>query len=293
MAPEVGAGNRKERKHKVPLRAKTLGRRKARFGNAVKSPEQKPVRVRRTRSSTFSSQYATTSDGSNPGSRNAVIKTARPPRHAQLKAAVVALGTERTTPITRRLRPRPRGSETSSGSTEVDADQEDNGDDETASPASSRQLRQSDSVSTSEVRDRRAKREALRAMQNDDMSSDDSYGHPGRKSASSSRGGGLSDMRTLMPSASSPSAAVQRKASLRTRSGSRSGALAQTRKNSSTAVQLGDHIDIDLPPLNGNVDSTSSRTRSGKAFGDIQERSESSNDLDEDDDEESRWGPGE
>lgn len=62
---------------------------------------------------------------------------------------------------------------------------------------------------------------------------------------------------------------------------------------------LGDPIEIDSPQRNGGEICTRSRTRSGKAFGDIQERSESSNDVDddsmeEDDGEETGgWGAGE
>jgi hypothetical protein len=63
---------------------------------------------------------------------------------------------------------------------------------------------------------------------------------------------------------------------------------------------LGDPIEIDSPPpSNDDICTRSRTTRSGRAFGDIQERSESSNDVDDDsmdeDDEEEPggWGAGE
>lgn len=288
--PGQSTVNRKERKHKAPLRPKAVGRRKARFDNAVKSPEQKAMRIVRTRSSTVSSQYATTSEGSNPPSRD-VNSNASQPRPLQLQKAIPTSGFERSTPITRRLRPRTRGSASSSASTEVDADREDNGDDDSVSADSSRHRRQSDSKSLRELRDRRAKREALRALQVDDLSSDDSVDQTCRHSASS-RIGMYRRPRALTVQASSPSAAEMRKTSLRARSGSRSATTTRSRKNSTPAL-LDDAIDIDSPP----AETTSSRTRSGKAFGDIQERSESSNDLDDDsmdgdDNDDSGWGPG-
>jgi hypothetical protein len=169
--PQPGTANRKDRKLKTTIRPKGAGRRdirKARFDNTVKSPEQKMTRLRRTRSSTVSSQYATTSDGSNNPSHEVDL---RKPRHPP-RRPVPTSGVERT-PIIRRLRPRAHGSASSNGSTEVDADQEDNADDEPVSASSSRQLRRADSTSTRETRDRRAKREALRTMQPDDTSSDD------------------------------------------------------------------------------------------------------------------------
>lgn len=172
---QPGTANRKERKLKITIRPKGTERRdvrKARFDNTLKSPEQKVARLRRTRSSTVSSQYATTSDGSNNPSHELNL---RKPRHPSRRPAPSAAGVERT-PMIRRLRPRTRGSASSNGSTEVDADQEDNADDESVSAGSSRQLRRPDSASTRATHDRRAKQEALRSMQPDDTSSDEDTG---------------------------------------------------------------------------------------------------------------------
>lgn len=277
-APDrTGLGNvpRKERKHKVLTRPKGVSRRdmrRARFESAVKSPEQKTTRLMRTRSSTVSSQYATTSDGSNASAHDVDLRP-RNSRQPSLRVAMATSSVERATPIIRRLRPRTRGSVGSSASTEVDADQEDNADEEPVSGGSSYQLQQSESVSTREMRDRRAKREALRALQADDASSDMDTDHD-----------------QYSPSANNGS----NKPSLR---GSSSSAR-RTRKSptASSTSPSDDAIEIDSPSANGSPGPSSRTTRSGRAFGDIQDRSGSSNDLDdsmdEDNDEFSGWAAG-
>ncbi|KLT39753.1 kinase-like protein [Cutaneotrichosporon oleaginosum] len=264
--PPLDAVNRKERQAKISVRPKGTGRRdtrKARFDQTVKSPSQKATRLRQTRSSTVSSQYATTSDGSNDPSCEVDLR--KPPRHPPRRAVSIVSGVERT-PIARRLRPRTRGSASSNGSTEVDADQEDNADAESVSAGNSRQFKRSESTSTRETLDRRAKREALRAMQPDSSSNEEES----------------NDEQDIDHSTSPPS--QQRRCSSRTRSGSRSGPVTRSRQNSTHAkVLLGDPIQIDSPPHSDvDVCTRSRTTRSGRAFGDIQERSESTDDVDDD-----------
>ncbi|BEI99508.1 hypothetical protein CcaverHIS631_0405510 [Cutaneotrichosporon cavernicola] len=151
---QLSTANREQRKPKATIRPKGPKRRevqKTRFDKAVKSPEQKLARVRRTRSSTVSSQYATTSDGSNNPSHETDL---RQPRHPPRRPT-----TAEGTPTIRRLRPRTRRN---AGS-----------DDESVPAGSSRQLCQSDLTVTRETRDRRAKREAMRVMQAEDTNSSD------------------------------------------------------------------------------------------------------------------------
>ncbi|BEJ14772.1 hypothetical protein CspHIS471_0405390 [Cutaneotrichosporon sp. HIS471] len=241
---QLSTANREQRKPKAIIRPKGATRRevqKTRFDKAVKSPEQKLTRVRRTRSSTVSSQYATTSDGSNNPSHEADL---RQPRHPPRRPT-----TAEGTPTIRRLRPRTRRN---AGS-----------DDESVSAGSSQQLCQSELTVTRETRDRRAKREALRVMQAEDTNSSDEN---------------ASDTASSMPRSQ------QRRGSLRTGSGSRNGPVTRSRQNSANAKMLLDvAIEIDSsPPGADDVCTRSRTTRSGRAFGDIQDRSESSNDVDDD-----------
>lgn len=244
----------------VKPRGKGLGR-KARFGPNIKSPEH-PTTALARRSSTASSAYATTTDGSEGDELSTPLKTRSLQRSRQQVLSGEAANV-RSTPLVRRLRPRARGRVASSASTEVDADAEDNGDGVESGPTSSSSAprRSKDSGKSRDQPERHAKREAMKAIRQESPASVVEDALSGDMDEGSC---GLACSALMAPPEpiSSPV---------------KSGRSGRLRKSSSLSQRPhADDIDVD-----DEAPSSVRTTRSVKVFGDMELRDGSPIDIDD------------
>lgn len=230
-----GESSRKSKGRNTKPRAKTVQRadgRHARFGDNVLSP-----------SGTRLTRRSSTTDSAGEGPSTPLR---RPPIRSMLSGPKDTLDGVRSTPLIRRLRPRNRRPTKSGASTEVDADDEDNGDlTEHGTTASSR--RRANKTATRRARHQRlAKRRALKALE--ENNSDSSW--------FSEEGEVAADGAEKPQSASTQTRAVTKVSG---QSSHRS-----TRRNSAKANST---MDVEMLP---EITTTSGRTtRSGKSFGDM------------------------
>lgn len=207
--------------------------RHARFGDSVLSP----LATRLTRRSS-------TTDSAGEGS-NTPLR--RPPIRNMMSQPKDAADGSRSTPLIRRLRPRNRRPSKSGASTEVEADDEDNGD-LTEYEAAATSWRRNNKAATRRARHQRlAKRRALKALE--ENNSDSSWFSEEEGIASD----GAKEPHTVKSHSKTSTKA----------SGSQSSHRSTRRNSVKTSVAM----DVELPT---DAATTSGRTtRSGKSFGDM------------------------
>ncbi|TXT08755.1 hypothetical protein VHUM_02883 [Vanrija humicola] len=243
--------------------------RRSRVRVAPALPVEHTPRFRR-RSATLSSTYTTTSEGSTEEQQvnhNVIRKSphGKSGRHRATAIQTKGAGTAvRSTPVIQRLRPRRGTSIKSNNSTEVDADDEDNGDDEGPASSSSSVYKHHPERETSLKRDKRqrqAKSEALKAL---NASSNGIHSHQAP----------MSDEVEAAPTSRSP----VRTSPKRKSSSSRRASV----KGDKPAASAQDDIEVDSEPALFEEVATRT-TRSGKPFGDLDLCEHSAFDYDDED----------